>query len=88
MNTALIYYLVLANVIGFAIMGFDKWRAINNAWRVPEKTLLGIAAIGGAVGVLAGMRVFRHKTRKPLFSFGVPALILVHVALAGWLAAQ
>lgn len=88
MITAFIYYLILANAVGFAIMGIDKWRAVNHAWRVPEKTLLGIAAIGGAVGVLAGMRVFRHKTRKPLFSFGVPALILAHVALAGWLAAQ
>ena len=66
-------------------MLLDKRRAIKNRWRIPEATLMGVAAVGGSLGVLLGMRLFRHKTRHPKFYLGVPALLVLHLALLGWL---
>ena len=57
-------YLILVNLIAFLMYGMDKWNAIKGLQRIPEKTLLGIAAAGGSVGAYAGMQFFRHKTRK------------------------
>ena len=74
-------YLAVINLIGFAIMGWDKAKAKQGAWRVPEKTLMGIAAAGGGVGVLMGMRTFRHKTKHAKFTVGVPAIIIAQLAL-------
>ena len=79
---AFIVYLVVVNVAAFAAFGADKRRAQRGAWRIPEKALLALAVIGGSVGALAGMRVFHHKTQKPLFSLGVPIILIAHLALA------
>ena len=57
----------------------DKRKAIKNAWRIPEVTLMGIALIGGSVGCLAGMRIFRHKTRHPKFSIGLPVIAAIQI---------
>lgn len=75
------YYLCAVNVVGFALMAWDKLKAKLDGWRVQEKHLLGLAAIGGGVGVYLGMRVFHHKTRHALFSLGVPAIIVCQLAL-------
>ncbi len=63
----LLAIVLLANLIGFAAIGYDKWRAKTDGWRVSEFALVVPAALGGWLGVLAGMRTFRHKTQKRSF---------------------
>ena len=77
--------LIVINVVAFAMYGIDKKRAIADEWRIPEATLLTFAACCGAVGALFGMYTFRHKTRKPKFAYGVPAMLAVQLALFYWL---
>ncbi|MBQ5869749.1 MAG: DUF1294 domain-containing protein [Lachnospiraceae bacterium] len=77
----LIVYLLLANVIAFAMYGIDKRKAMKDQWRIPEKTLLLAALIGGSFGAFVGMQVFHHKTKHWKFIFGVPACMILHVAL-------
>jgi len=78
-----VIYLAAINLITFCVYGADKRRAkIPGARRVPEKTLLGLAAIGGSLGALLGMRVFRHKTRHWYFRYGIPAILLAQAAAA------
>lgn len=81
LQTVIYGYLVVINIVAFAIYGLDKKRAIHDEWRIPEATLLTLAAVGGSVGALFGMQTFRHKTRKPKFAYGVPAMLLVHLGL-------
>lgn len=76
----ILIYLLLVNAVGFLIMLADKRKAQKNLWRIPESTLLTVAIIGGSIGCLAGMRVFHHKTRKPKFFIGVPAIIVLQIA--------
>ena len=78
-------YLIVINIIGFIAMGLDKIKAKAGAWCIPEKTLLGIAFIGGGAGVWLGMEGFRHKTKHWYFKYGVPAIFLVEVAVAAYL---
>ena len=73
------YTLIIINIITFFVYGLDKLKAVNHWWRIPEWVLLGLAVAGGSVGAYLGMIVFRHKTLKPLFRFGVPVIMLVHV---------
>ena len=58
----LMYYLIVVNLLTWIIYGIDKWKAKRRAWRIPERTLLLLAAAGGCTGALAGMLMFRHKT--------------------------
>ncbi len=74
-------YLIIINAAGFFIMLADKRKAIKKEWRIPESTLLGVAAMGGSFGTLLAMRLFRHKTLHTKFSVGVPLLLLVHIVL-------
>ena len=57
----------------------DKHRAKRKLWRIPEAALLAVAALGGSFGMLIGMNAFHHKTKKPLFSLGVPLLMAAHI---------
>lgn len=79
--TFLIIYFVIMNIVGFAIMGIDKRKAIKRTFRIPEATLFIVALIGGSIGSIVGMQVFRHKTRHWYFVFGMPAILAVQVAL-------
>lgn len=79
--TFLIIYFVIINIVGFAIMGIDKRKAIKRTFRIPEATLFIVALIGGSVGSIIGMQVFRHKTRHWYFVFGMPAILIVQIAL-------
>lgn len=79
----IVIYLVVVNVVTFCIYGYDKWLAQQHRWRVSETTLLLLAAIGGSVGALLGMQIWRHKTQHNLFVYGVPALLLLHVVAVG-----
>ena len=71
----LLYYLLIINTAGFLLMLVDKWKAKKNRWRVRESTLLLIAALGGSVGSLAGMYLFRHKTLHLKFTLGIPLIL-------------
>ena len=73
----LMYYLIVVNLLTWIIYGIDKWKAKRRAWRIPERTLLLLAAAGGCTGALAGMLMFRHKTRKLKFMIGVPVIFVV-----------
>ena len=74
-------YLIAINVVAFLAFGLDKLKAKADAWRIPEKTLLGLAVIGGSVGAILGMRTFRHKTRHKKFSVGLPVILVVQIVL-------
>lgn len=78
----LLTYLTIINAVGFSFMLVDKRRAQKKHWRIPEATLMGIAAIGGSLGSLAGMYLFRHKTKHPKFTIGIPAILILQVAAA------
>ena len=82
---ALAVWLIAINLVTFAVYGADKRRARRGAWRVPEKTLFLLPLLGGSVGALLGMQVFRHKTKHWYFVWGVPAILLAQLALAAWL---
>ena len=71
--------LLLINAAGLLVMLADKKKAPKNLWRIPEATLLTVAALGGSIGVLAGMYLFHHKTRKPRFFIGVPLILTVQL---------
>lgn len=75
-----LYYAAL-NIIDFALMGIDKWKAKKRAWRIPESTLFIIAMIGGALGGTIGMHLFHHKTRHWYFLYGMPLIFILHVAI-------
>lgn len=85
MIQVILIYLLIINAVGFFIMLVDKRKAKKNLWRIPEATLLTVAAIGGSIGAFAGMRVFHHKTRKPKFYIGIPAILILQLAAAGYL---
>lgn len=77
-----IYYFIIINILAFFLMGIDKKKAQMGAWRIPEKTLFLSAIIGGSVGAIAGMQLFRHKTKLKTFVIGMPAILIVQLILA------
>ena len=77
--------LVAVNLVSFTLYGLDKLKAKKGLWRIRESTLLLIAALGGSVGALLGMEVFRHKTKHWQFKVLVPVFLVLHLALAVWL---
>ena len=77
--------LVAVNLVSFTLYGLDKLKAKKGLWRIRESTLLLIAALGGSVGALLGMEVFRHKTKHWQFKVLVPVFFILHLALAVWL---
>ena len=94
MTEALLYYLIVINVVAFLIYGIDKWKAKQGSWRISEATLLILAVIGGSIGSMLGMKVWHHKTQHKggnrdidnivggyQFKYGVPAIIIVQLAL-------
>ena len=81
-STNLLYiYVAAVNVVSFFVYGADKSKAKAGQWRIPEAHLIFWAAIGGSVGALLGMRVFHHKTRKPKFRLGVPAILIIQLII-------
>lgn len=82
----LLAYLIIINAAAFILMLADKIKAKRGAWRIPEATLMGIAALGGSVGALAGMYTFRHKTKHIRFTLGIPLILAAQAAVVIWLA--
>ncbi len=76
----LLYYIVIC-LVAFIVFGVDKKKAKEKAWRTPEKTLLTLCAVGGAVGGFLGMQIFRHKTKHWYFVVLVPLFIILHAVL-------
>ena len=76
----LIYYILINGAV-FIMYGLDKRKAIRGQWRIPEKTLLLLAAAGGGIGAFLGMQIFRHKTRHIQFQVLVPLCIILHLVL-------
>ncbi|HJB46367.1 MAG TPA: DUF1294 domain-containing protein [Candidatus Mediterraneibacter surreyensis] len=82
----LVWYLAVINFTTWVAYGLDKGRAKSGKWRIPERTLLLLALAGGSLGALAGMIMFRHKTRKPKFYISVPVMFVAHCVIVTMLA--
>ena len=78
-------YLLTINAAGFALMLIDKWKAKKNRWRIPEATLMTVAALGGSIGSLLGMYTVRHKTQHLEFTLGIPLILAVQIVAAVWI---
>lgn len=78
----LLIYLSAACLLGFILMGADKKKAVQHKWRIPEKSLFLIALVGGSIGVLLGMVVFRHKTKHLSFTIGIPLIMAAQIVAA------
>jgi uncharacterized membrane protein YsdA (DUF1294 family) len=85
MEKVIIYYLAAINLYGLITMYVDKKRAETHKWRVPESRIFLIAALFGSIGVLAGMRMFRHKTKHKKFVYGIPLILVLQIILAFYL---
>ena len=79
-----ICYIVVINLVSFMMFGIDKYKARRGQWRISEATLLAVAAIGGSIGVWMGMKVWHHKTLHSKFRYGVPIMLLAHIALMAY----
>ena len=80
MGKIVLVYLLAVNAAAFLMMFLDKRFAVRGQWRIPEKTLFLLAALGGSLGGCLAMRLFHHKTRHRSFAVGFPLLLLVHAA--------
>lgn len=76
-------YLAVINIVTFFVYGIDKWRAQRSKWRIEESTLLWLAALGGSIGALLGMKAWHHKTLHKKFKYGVPAILIAQIAIVG-----
>lgn len=76
----LLVYLALSNLRSLSLFGIDKWKAKHTKWRISEKTLLLVAAIGGSIGAWVGMKLWHHKTQHKKFKYGVPLIFIIQLA--------
>ena len=81
MANALLYYLIVINVVTFLVYGIDKVKARRGKWRISEATLLILAIIGGSIGAWMGMKVFHHKTQHKKFKYGLPFILIAQIVL-------
>lgn len=80
-----ILYFIIINIIGLGIMALDKFKAQKGYWRTPEKTLFTVTLLGGGFGTIAGMYMFRHKTKKLKFTIGLPTILILEIILVIYL---
>lgn len=78
-------YIAVINIIGFILMGVDKWKAKKNRWRISEKDLFTLAAIGGSIGIIGGMKAFHHKTLHKKFKYGIPFMLLSNIVMIAFI---
>ena len=74
LSEMLLIYLIVVNIIGFLIMLIDKKKAEKGKWRIQEKTIFIVTLLGGGIGTISGMYIFRHKTKKLQFTVGLPVI--------------
>lgn len=85
LHSYLIYYLLAINAVAFIVYGIDKYKAKKAKWRISEATLLLLAVLGGSIGAWMGMKVWHHKTMHKKFKYGIPAILLMQIALMAYL---
>lgn len=85
LHSYLIYYLLGINAVAFIMYGIDKYKAKKAKWRISEATLLLLAVLGGSIGAWMGMKVWHHKTMHKKFKYGIPAILLMQIALMAYL---
>lgn len=85
LHSCLAYYLLGINAVAFIVYGIDKYKAKKAKWRIPEATLLLLAVLGGSIGAWMGMKVWHHKTMHKKFKYGIPAILLIQIALMTYL---
>lgn len=85
MNFLPLIYLIAINIAAFCLMGIDKRRAQRHLWRISEKTLFLTALLGGSLGGILGMRLFRHKTKHWYFKYGLPGILILQIAIGLWI---
>ncbi|MBE6341009.1 MAG: DUF1294 domain-containing protein [Bacteroidales bacterium] len=79
-NISILYiYIAIINLVAFVMYGIDKWKAKHAKWRISEMALILVAILGGSIGALVGMAVWRHKTQHPKFKFGVPLILILQI---------
>ena len=83
--SCLTYYLLAINAVAFIMYGSDKYKAKKAKWRISEATLLLLAVLGGSIGAWMGMKVWHHKTMHKKFKYGIPAILLIQIALMAYL---
>ena len=74
-----IIYIISINIITFLAMFIDKKRAQSGKWRIKETTLFFLVLLGGGIGGIIGMKLFRHKTKKKHFTIGFPAILIFEI---------
>ena len=79
-NGIILIWCAVMSFICFMAMGIDKLKARAEKWRIPERTLFLLAAMGGALGGMLGMLAFRHKTKHKSFVIGMPLLLLLNIS--------
>ena len=84
-HSCLAYYLLAINAVAFIVYCIDKYKAKKAKWRIPEATLLLLAVLGGSIGAWMGMKVWHHKTMHKKFIYGIPAILLIQIALMAYL---
>ena len=85
LHSYLDYYLLAINAVTFIVYGIDKYKAKKAKWRISEATLLLLAVLGGSIGAWMGMKVWHHKTMHKKFKYGIPAILLIQIALMAYL---
>ena len=85
LHSSLAYYLLGINAVTFIVYGIDKYKAKKAKWRIPEATLLLLAVLGGSIGAWMEMKVWHHKTMHKKFKYGIPAILLIQIALMTYL---
>lgn len=78
---ALLLYLAAMNIAAFLLYGIDKWKSCHAKWRITEARLLTVALLGGSLGAFLGMKIWHHKTLHPRFRYGLPLILIFHLAL-------
>ena len=84
MQETIVYYLIIINIVTFLVYGIDKWKAKKSLWRIREASLLMLAVLGGSIGAWLGMKVWHHKTLHKKFRYGIPAIIIIQLAVIGY----
>lgn len=79
--TTKIIYLLIINILSFILMGLDKYKAINNHWRISEYTFFGLSLLGGSLGTLIAMPIFHHKTKKNSFRILIPIFLIINIIM-------